>query len=886
MSWLGEAVHQTILALDIEGPDLAQRPDSERPHTPTALCLLLEQALGRARIEPADYERSDQPDGTLLLLRQQVPSSQVFPWVILRLAAALERRNQNVPPASRLRVRAVIHAGEVARDGYGYASKDLNLVFRLLHSNLLRSYLWNTTVSLVLLVSDPMHSDIVERDARAHDAAAFQPVHVVAEGAPAFAWVYIPGRHNAAAGEGPRSGSPAATAAAPVPRQLLAEVPGFAGREAELRWLLATLGRGDAAAPTVAAIHGVEGVGKSALAVHAGHRLASRFPDGQLYVNLQGATTGLPPLAPGEAVARLLRALGVDGRDVPLDAGQGAARFRSLLAGRRVLVLLDNAASADQVRPLLPADPTAAALITSRQPLTSLDGTSQLHLEVLPLVQAIGLLAQLAGAARLAAEPRAAEELARYCEQLPLALRIAGGCLAARPGWPVRTLAERLAVERARLRAPEREAADLAVRSCFQASYQALDSSDDQLDRQAARLFRLLGLHRGADIGAWTAAALLQTPAALAAAAAPLERLVAAQLLEVPAPHRYRLHALLLPLARERANHEEPKQRDAAVRRMLHFYLRTAHHAQRLLQPTAFGGSRWQVEADTQPLADRAQGFAWFEQERANLLAAAHQAADGPGPLAQVAVRLAEVMFWFFELRAYWRDSEEVNQLAAAVAERRGDRYGQAVALNDLGFANIGMGRLDQAIPCLERSHGLFHEQGDRLWEGLSLMGLGTACREDGQVERAVDCLKRGLAAIHETGSRTAEALALNSLALAYCDQRRFDAATDCLERSLGFRCELRDRYGQATTLSRLGEVHYRAGRAPVAVESYELSLQIFRDMGERRREAETLWRLGHAHDALGQPGRARVCWRAARAIFKEMGVPATDEEFRRTTWV
>jgi tetratricopeptide (TPR) repeat protein len=885
MSLLGEPVHRTILALDIEGPVLPQRPDGHPLHAPTALYRLLEQALDRARIEAADYERSDQPDGILLLLRHEVPRSQVFPWPILRLAAALERRNQNVPPASRLRVRAVIHAGEVARDGYGYASKDLNLAFRLLHSNLLRSYLSNTRASLVLLVSDPMHGDIVERDARAVDAEAFQPVHVVAEGAPAFAWVYIPGRHTAGAGERPRSFTPAATSAPPVPRQLPAELPDFLGREAELRWLLATLGHGDATSPAVVAIHGVGGVGKSALAVHAGHRLASWFPDGQLYVNLQGATAGLPPLAAGEAVARLLRALGVDGRDVPLDAEEGAARFRSLLARRRVLLLLDNAACAAQVRPLLPADPTTAALITSRQSLTDLEGASRLHLDVLPRAQAIGLLAQLAGAARLAAEPRAAEELARHCEQLPLALRIAGGCLAARPGWPVRTLTERLAVERTRPGA--QEAADLAVRSCFQASYQILDSSDDELDRKAARLFRLLGLHRGADIGAWTAAALLEAPAAPAASVAALERLVDAQLLETPAPHRYRLHDLLLPLARERAGHEEPEpRRDAAVRRMLHFYLRTAHHAQRLLQPSAVGGSRWQVEADTQPLAGRAEGLAWFEEERANLLAAAHQAAAGPGAVAYVAVRLAEVMFWFFELRAYWRDSQEVNQLAAAVAERRGDRYGQAVALNDLGFAHMGLGRLDQAIPCLERSHGLFHEQGDRLWEGLSLIGLGTACREDGQVERAVDCLERGLASIHEIGSRIAEAAALSGLALAYRDQGRFDAATDCLERSLGLRCELRDRYGEATTLSRLGEVHYRAGRAQVAVESHELSLRMYREMGERRREAETLWRLGHARDALGQHGRARVCWRAARAIFKEMGVPATDEEFRRTTWV
>jgi tetratricopeptide (TPR) repeat protein len=886
----GEPVHRTILALDVEDFTSTRRRDTDRLRLRRVLYELLELAFQRAAINRTCYECTDQGDSVLFLLND-VPKTRVLPWLILRLAAALDRHNRNAPEAARLRVRIVMHAGEVTYDGNGYAGRPLNLTYRLLDSELLHDHLASAPGSLALLVSDPIYRDIVAEGFGDLDAGAFQQVRIAGKNTSAEAWVYVPeGRRSRAAG---RNGADSersawkteAPRAVAIPRELPPDLLDFTGGEQELEELLLTLGPRGRAGPRVVAIHGVAGVGKSALAVRAAHRLAARFPDGQLYVDLHGATTGVRPLDPGEAVGRLLRTLGVDGRDIPVGVEEATARFRSLLAGRRILLLLDNADSVAQVRHLLPASPTCATLITSRQRLSTLDGAEHLRLDVLPPREAVHLLGRLAGADRLAREPDAAEEVARLCAYLPLALRIAGARLAARARWPVRAVAERLRDERGRL--DELEYADLAVRSCFQVSYQSLKSSRDERDQEAARLFRLLGLHRGPEVGAWTAAALLDVPHAAAEAA--LERLVDAQLLEMPEFGRYRMHDLLLLFTRELAAEDECEtERDAAVHRMLTCYLATAHRANRLLQPNALGGSRWRIEAGTPPLASRAEAFTWFEEERTNLLAAARQAASGPGGLPELTMRLDEVMFWFFEMRLYWREMEALSHLVLRVARQRGDRFGEAVALNHLGRAYLGQGSADRAIDCLELSRAIFVELDDPPWESAVLLGLGAARHERGELEEAIECLKRARSSRRgssESGARRLEAVALNNLAIIYCSQGRFDDAVDYLEQSLKLQSDAQDRFGEAVTLSNLGEVHCHAGDARAAVEFYELSLPICRELGDRRREAEILRLLGNAREALGQQGRARACWHGAESIFEELGVPLTERELRRNAW-
>jgi hypothetical protein len=274
------------------------------------------------------------------------------------------------------------------------------------------------------------------------------------------------------------------------PRQLPTDIATFTGRSAEVDQLLASVG---AAGPVViSAIGGMGGIGKSALAIHVAHRLADRFPDGQLYVNLQGSTASLPPMEPLEVLGRFLRSLGVDARQIPSQVDEAAARFRSLVADRRLLVVLDNARDAGQVAPLLPGSPGGAVLVTSRRVLASLDGARFLHLDVLSRGEAVALLGRLAGQRRVAAEPRAAEDVALRCGRFPLALRVAAARLAARPAWPVRALADRLADERRRL--DELELADLGIRASLELSLLELSASPDPVDRAAAAAFPLLGL--------------------------------------------------------------------------------------------------------------------------------------------------------------------------------------------------------------------------------------------------------------------------------------------------------------------------------------------------------------------------------------------------------
>jgi len=299
----------------------------------------------------------------------------------------------------------------------------------------------------------------------------------------------------------------------------------------------------------VCAVHGAAGTGKSTLAVQAAHRVAERFPDGQLYCDLHGAVAGLAPLGAREVLWRFLRAFGVHGDGTPRDVDEAAAHLRSVVAGRRVLLVLDNAADAAGVRPLLPASPGCAALVTSRRMLSTLEGATHLRLSVLPHRQAVELLGRLAGAGRVRAEPEAAAWIARLCGHLPLALRTAGARLAARPTWPLHALAERLADPETRL--DELDFGDLAVRAGLEVSYHSLQWGQDPGGRAAARLFRLLGLLDGPEVSIGVMAALLDWPPAATEAA--LERLVDVHLVETLGPGRYRIPDLPHLLAREHA---------------------------------------------------------------------------------------------------------------------------------------------------------------------------------------------------------------------------------------------------------------------------------------------------------------------------------------------
>jgi DNA-binding SARP family transcriptional activator/tetratricopeptide (TPR) repeat protein len=596
------------------------------------------------------------------------------------------------------------------------------------------------------------------------------------------------------AGRPPALGDGAVAPAWRVPRQLPPDVAHFAGRDAELARVHEVLtGAGQHAPAAISAIQGIGGIGKSALAIHAAHQLADCFPDGQLYVDLHGDTTRPRPLEPLEVLGRFLRALGADPAAIPSDLEEAAGMFRSRVAGRHLLVVLDNAADAAQVVPLLPASPGCGVLVTSRRALVSLDGATHVRLDALAPEEALELLGRLAGTDRVDAAPEAAMEVARCCGYLPLALRIAGARLAARPTWPLEELAERLGDQQRRL--DELELAETGVRASFQVSHEQLRASSDPVDRSAAEAFGLLGVLDGAEMGTPVMARLLD--ASEMATEEALERLVDTQLVQTASPGRYRLHDLLRLYARELARtHHSEREQAAALTRALGFYVATVWHTLELLRPGDYrltpADERWRKSG--LELADEQSALRWLEAERANLLAAVRQAATTPGLPGQIATQLAQGLVGFSWVRSYWDDRVQVNQIALGVARRDRDLAAEAQAHNELGVAYSRQGRFDQALAYHQESLTIYRELGDRRGQATSLGNLGVVCQRVGRYEEALACLRESLAICRELGERHIRAHSLNDLGLVYQRLGRHEEALACLRESLAIRRELGDR--------------------------------------------------------------------------------------------
>ena len=663
------------------------------------------------------------------------------------------------------------------------------------------------------------------------------------------------------------------------PSQLPVDVGDFIGRTGlvgQIERLLVD----DRRVPVVA-LSGLPGVGKTALAVHAAHRLAGRFPDGQLYVNLHGATAGLRPLAPLEVLGRFLRALGTDPAVVPAELEEASGLFRSRVAGRRLLLVLDNAVDAAQVVPLLPASAGCGVLVTSRRVLASLDGASHLRLDALTPGEAVELLGRVAGRERVTAEPQAAVALARCCGWLPLALRIAGARLAARPAWPVSALVERMADAQGRL--DELEVAEVGVRASFQVSYQQLRDGSEALDRLAAEAFGLLGLLDGPEVGVPVAARLLDVGEDAAERA--LERLVDAQLLETPQPGRYRMHDLLRLYARELAGQQHLEAvRAGALTRALGFYVASAWRTLALLRPSEYRlapiDDRWRTGG--LELADERSALRWLEVERANLLAAVQQAAATPCIPGELTIQLARALGGFYWVRSHWDDWARAAQTALEVARRVDDRAAQAQLHNDLGLARWRQGRYDQALASLQQSLAVRRKLGDRRGEAASVNNLSLVYEWQGRHEQAVACLQESLAIWRELGDRHGQAISLGNLGNNYERLGRYEEALACQEESLATLCELDDRVGLARGLTNLGGGYERLGRYDEALVSLQKGLAIYRELGDPDGQAFCLNDLGIVHRRQGRYEEALCCQRRSLAIRRELGDAHCEAESLR----
>jgi DNA-binding SARP family transcriptional activator/tetratricopeptide (TPR) repeat protein len=650
-----------------------------------------------------------------------------------------------------------------------------------------------------------------------------------------------------------------------VPAQLPHDVAGFTGRATELAWLRSLVpgftAGGDSGTPPVgapaeataviSAIDGCGGVGKTALAVQLCHEVAGSFPDGQLYLDLRGFDPMLAPLTASDALSRLLTGLGLDPKQLPDDVDVLAARYRSALAGKRMLVLLDNAASTEQVRPLLQGTAGCFAVVTSRGRLGGLvarHGARRLTLDVLSRAEAVELLERVIGVRRVSAELKAAEELVELCGRFPIALRIAAERVLAREGVRIADLVAELRVEHDRLdglAVDEDETA--AVRNVFSWSYRTLEP-------EVARLFRLLSVHAGSEVGVHAAAAVAGRPVSQTRAL--LRTLTAVHLLEEVALHRYHCHDLLRLYARELANRQDGElERTDATRRMLGFYLHSADRAAHAAAPGRPAIELLQLPAHVEPLslASTDDALGWFEAEYSNLVSAIRAAVTASED--EAAWQLADRCRIVFEMRAAAGEWVELLSLALAAACRVADRRGQAVICNQRGVAKIVGGREHAgALDDLERARALYEELGDRRGAARALGNIGTLYLDSfGRPEEAVRCQTEVTATLEAIGDRDGHGRALSHLAELYSHLERHDDAIAAATHAMQIREELDDVAEHALSQANVASSYLWADRAEEAVPLFTEAIGRLESFGAHRWIADALVGRASAYRRLGK---------------------------------
>jgi tetratricopeptide (TPR) repeat protein len=654
------------------------------------------------------------------------------------------------------------------------------------------------------------------------------------------------------------------------PQQLPPSVTGggqFAGREAELATLSALLLQGRAAGTvTVCALCGTAGVGKTALAVHWARKVAAEFPDGQLYVNLRGFDPSRAAMDPADAVTRFITALGAAPELIPASLEARLALYQSLLASKRVLLVLDNARDEEQVRALLPADPGCLALVTSRNPLAGLagqDGFRALALEALDEAEARGLLAANLGPARLAAESDAAAELIGLCGRLPLALALAAAGARARPRLSLAELAGELRDAAGRRGPPDPGDPGGSVGLVFAWSYQNLSEA-------AAWMFRVLTVHPGPDVSAPAAASLAGVSALRASEL--LAELTRGCLLTESTAGRYAFHDLLRAYAAQQAATLDEPARKEALARALDHYLHTAQTAALLINPSReslYGLAPARPGVTPEPLSGYRQAQAWFEAERHVLLSAVTMAAEAGFDV--YAWQLPWAMTDFLDWRGDWIDWAAMNSLAMSAATRLGDATALAHASRLIAHNYTWVGDYDKARDCLAQSLALCRKVGDRALEGRIYL---TLCWLSDQQQSHVDALSyadQALALFRASGDRAAEAVALNNAGYLHFElgDRRL-ARTFC-EESLALHREAGSTHGEAVTLDSLGEIEQQLGRHAEAMHCYQRALALFRHYGDRFREAQTLIHIGDNRGVVSEPQQAEDAWRQALAILEDL---------------
>ncbi|WP_405764863.1 AfsR/SARP family transcriptional regulator [Streptomyces sp. NBC_01538] len=666
---------------------------------------------------------------------------------------------------------------------------------------------------------------------------------------------------------------------APVLARIPRDVLAFTGREEELAQLDKILaeGMGSPAVAVVSTLCGTAGVGKTAVAVHWAHRVADWFEDGQIYVNLHGFEPSRPPVTPAEALPRLLETLGVLPQHMPVSPEAQAGLYRSLLAGRRMLVMLDNARDAEQVRAFLPGSPGCFTLVTSRNRLSgliALEGARSLVLDVLPAAECRRLLARRIGAERVMSEPLAVDEIVSRCARLPLALVIVAARAAIEPGLGLARLAAEL---RDAQDSPDgldsfgNEDTRADIRAVFSWSYGTLSP-------QAARMFRLLGVHPGPDISVPAAASLAGLPVRHAGRL--LTALADSCLVTEHSRGRYVLHDLLRMYAAELAGTANAAgETQAAEDRLFGHYLHSAHSADRMLDPHRDPIALPPPVPGVSPehAADHGEALAWFTAEHPVLLAVAHRSGITTQAPDARAWQLTRALTTFLQRRGHWSDWATAQEAALDAALRSASPAGEAEARSGLGRACTRLIRLDDALTHLARALDLHQALGNRTELAHTHLDLARLHARRDTYPEALACAQEALNQYTSLGHRTGQARALNSVGWYHSQLGDHRQCLTFCGQALELFTELGVRDGQADTWDSLGYAHQHLGDHRRAATCYRNAVALFHGLGDRYYEADVLAHLSESHRAAGETDAARRAARRAADILDELGVPDSD---------
>jgi len=661
-----------------------------------------------------------------------------------------------------------------------------------------------------------------------------------------------------------------------VPKQLPASTPYFTGRAPQLAELHELLPAGNAAADrpaaaTVAVLTGTAGIGKTALAVHWAHQVADRFPDGQLYVNLRGFDPAEQPTAPPRAVRAFLDTLGMPPAKIPADLDSQAALYRSLLADKRVLVILDNARDVEQVRPLLPGGSGSLVVVTSRNQLTGLitQGAQPIRLTQLDADDAGRFLTRRLRRQRTATEPEAVQQIIDWCAGLPLALAIVAARATTAPHFPLAVLSAELRDASDRLDALADPDPAVDVRAVFSWSYRALSA-------ETARLFRLLSAHPGPDIAAAAVASLLErTPQQ---AQRLLTELTRANLLVEQTPGRYAFHDLLRAYASELADSEGPQDdRAEATQRMLDFYLHNAYRASQLIAPIQDPIQLVPARSAVAPaFADDAEAAtAWFAAER-SVLPALIDHADQHG-FDSHCWQLSWAVHLYLHRLGLWHDLAAIGETSLEAARRLGDTAAQTRGLRVLANVYTSLARFEDADALLEEALKLSRGANDQVGQAHIHQTRATMWASQGRFGDAIACNRNALDLFTATSHLEGQARALTALGWHYAKTGEHQEALDHCERAMTVLETVGDRYGQAAVWDSLGLIHHDLGRYAEAIDHYRRALDLCRELGLPTWEAEALESIGDNHLATGDRAAAARSWRRALAVYEDLDHPQSE---------